>query len=216
MNRINTLNFKLISVALLLTFYVIVQIFGNEGLILYFNSFRTPFLDVFFESITYLGDGIFSVIVGVAFLCFISLKKGLTILLSYAFSGIFVQVLKQYVFTNAHRPWMELHQKFPQLILPDNFVPFSNNSFPSGHSASIYGLCFLIAMFYPKKWTFIAIITAGLVGFSRIYLLQHYPIDVIWGGMIGMLISLLVYIFFYQSQVKIKDSPLINLSKNNA
>ena len=39
-----------------------------------------------------------------------------------------------------------------------------------------------------KKWGMIAIATAILIGFSRMYLFVHYPSDVLFGAILGSII----------------------------
>jgi undecaprenyl-diphosphatase len=57
-------------------------------------------------------------------------------------------------------------------------------SFPSGHSASAFGGAWVMRQFFPKLTPLFYAI-AALVGFSRIYLGDHYPGDVLSGSIIG-------------------------------
>lgn len=59
-------------------------------------------------------------------------------------------------------------------------------SFPSSHTATSFGIAFLIAHFYPVlTFQLLAYATASLIGFSRIYLGEHYPSDVLFGAALG-------------------------------
>lgn len=61
-------------------------------------------------------------------------------------------------------------------------------SFPSGHSAAAFGGAWLLSKAFPNlRW--LLFILAGLVGFSRIYLGDHYPSDVASGAISGMLLG---------------------------
>ena len=63
------------------------------------------------------------------------------------------------------------------------------NSFPSGHSATAFILFFLTAYFFSnKKVLWMGAVYAILCGYSRIYLGQHFPIDVA-GGIIAAILS---------------------------
>lgn len=57
-------------------------------------------------------------------------------------------------------------------------------SFPSGHTlASFEGAVSLIL--YHKKSGIAAVVLASLIAFSRLYLMVHYPLDVITGVILG-------------------------------
>ena len=66
----------------------------------------------------------------------------------------------------------------------------SGSSFPSGHTAVSFtgALCVSMAN---KKFAPYAYILAVLIAFSRIYLLVHYPSDIIGGAVVGTLYALL-------------------------
>ena len=57
-------------------------------------------------------------------------------------------------------------------------------SFPSGHTlASFEGAVSLIL--YHKKSGAAVVVLAALIAFSRLYLMVHYPLDVITGVILG-------------------------------
>lgn len=61
-------------------------------------------------------------------------------------------------------------------------------SFPSGHTASSFAAAF--ALYFGRKKLWIpAVILAGLIGFSRLYLYVHYPTDIIAGALIGIMMG---------------------------
>src|SRR6266508_6636156 len=63
-------------------------------------------------------------------------------------------------------------------------------SFPSGHAAGAFGGAWLLNNKFPQ-FSLLRYIVAGLVGFSRIYLGDHYPGDVASGSLAGLLLAML-------------------------
>jgi undecaprenyl-diphosphatase len=61
-------------------------------------------------------------------------------------------------------------------------------SFPSGHSASAFAGAWLLSREFPGQGLFFFLL-AALVGFSRIYLGDHYPGDVLSGALSGMALA---------------------------
>jgi membrane-associated phospholipid phosphatase len=54
----------------------------------------------------------------------------------------------------------------------------------------------LLALYFPgRKPGLFFLAVAVLTGYSRIYLSQHFPVDVLAGSLAGVLPSLAVYIF---------------------
>ena len=63
-------------------------------------------------------------------------------------------------------------------------------SFPSGHSATAFGGAWIFSRYLPRlSWLWYTI--AGLTAFSRVYLGDHYPGDVVSGSVLGVLFSIL-------------------------
>jgi undecaprenyl-diphosphatase len=59
-------------------------------------------------------------------------------------------------------------------------------SFPSNHAVNIFGAAFFLSHIY-RNWSFFLFPLAILVGYSRIYVGEHYPLDVVGGIFLGAL-----------------------------
>lgn len=59
-------------------------------------------------------------------------------------------------------------------------------SFPSNHAANIFGAAFFLSWIY-RPWSPLLIALAALVGYSRVYVGEHYPLDVLGGAVLGAL-----------------------------
>ena len=59
-------------------------------------------------------------------------------------------------------------------------------SFPSNHAANIFGAVFFLSYVY-RPWWPLLIGLAAVVGYSRVYVGEHYPLDVAGGALLGAL-----------------------------
>lgn len=164
-----------------------------------FNSIvGNSFLDFFFKYSTHIGDGLFLILIAIT-LFFCNFKNGIFLLCSYALAGGFTQFLKKAFFNFEMRPFF--HHTFNGLPLKvvEGVQMYSQNSFPSGHSTSAFCLFFCLCIISLKVWQKIFFFSlAIIIGFSRVYLSQHFFEDIYVGSIIGVgFSSIAAYIFFY-------------------
>lgn len=77
--------------------------------------------------------------------------------------------------------------------------------FVSSHAANVMGLALITSLIFKKKWYSFAIFTwATIVSYSRIYVGKHFPLDVICGAMLGLVLAYLVYLLFLYLERKWK------------
>jgi undecaprenyl-diphosphatase len=69
---------------------------------------------------------------------------------------------------------------------------YRDHSFPSGHTWTACAISMLMVLFFGRKywWTFLI---AAAIGYSRIYVGVHFPLDVLAGGGLGALLAFLVW-----------------------
>jgi membrane-associated phospholipid phosphatase len=173
-------------------------LFDKDGLHIAINQKNHPTADVFFKYLTYLGDGRMLIIYALILL-FIKYRFVLILLLSNLFSGIMTFILKTQVFDASLRPKKYFENIYELRLIPgvENYL---HNSMPSGHTATAFCVFTCFALMSKSKSTgFLYLIIAALIGFSRIYLSQHFLDDVFIGSMIGVLFALLVFYLFERS-----------------
>jgi len=161
----------------------------SEGFLLV-NRFHCTLLDYFFILFTNLGDGLFAIVISLFMLVRRQYAWSLQLTISFLLSGTVVQIFKQLV----HNPRPQIYFR-PHLIHFINGVTHTGyGSFPSGHAATIFALTTLLSIYFPARKSIIFfLVIAVLTGFSRIYLSQHFPVDVLAGSAIGVLISSITY-----------------------
>lgn len=172
---------------------IVLQFWSKPEVFYLINGTRSVFADVFFKYFTYIGTRFFCVLT-VAFLVFINFGKALKMALILISTGLITQIMKKLVFSEALRPSLMLSR--------DNYPHTAENvalemfySFPSGHTSTAFALCFaLCLMISNKKWGVLLFTVAALVGYSRIYLGQHFFVDVYFGSLVGFFTAAFVWI----------------------
>jgi membrane-associated phospholipid phosphatase len=157
------------------------------------NGFHNFLLDSFFSWITLIGDGVFAVLISLLFFIY-DKKKGLFILSTFLISSLLAQLLKNFVFDDFMRPFYYIQSGSIQVPTIEGVKMHSSNSFPSGHTTTIFALTTMISFFYQSKKTgFFLLLIAVLVGYSRIYLSQHFLEDTLAGSIIGLVTSAIIF-----------------------
>lgn len=162
--------------------------------VLWVNGNHNDFSDRFFTFITYGGDGKIFVPL-VAILLFVRFSYVLTALVTWMGHGLICSLLKRLVFPSALRPAGAIDNDV--LYFVPGVDVHTNYSFPSGHTATAFCFAILLALLVRKRIVFYVLIAFALiVAYSRIYLLQHFLIDVVGGALIGAMIAFATWYLF--------------------
>jgi membrane-associated phospholipid phosphatase len=175
---------------------------------LWLNQQNTPAADIFFKYCTYIGGGITFAILLLALLFYRYYYAILTSLV-IIFQTIFVQGIKLFIFPAWDRPVIFFQEK--EIHLVDGVRISIFNSFPSGHTATAFSIATILTLIIRNRklslvWYFIAI----LVALSRVYLMQHFFMDIYAGAIIGITVSLVTFHFLERSSLK--SSTALNKS----
>ncbi len=162
-----------------------------DGNILLFlqNFVRNPILDPIVIFITSLGDKGFIWIVGTILLLIPEKTRKIGWMSAFALLGSLMlnnNLIKNLV--ARPRPFTVLSDLSILIPRPGEF------SFPSGHTSSSFAAAAVFYRHLPKKIGIPALVLAGLIGFSRLYVGVHYPTDVLAGAVMGILLSYLAEI----------------------
>jgi len=167
----------------------------NDGFLL-INHYHCMFFDFFFEIFTGFGNGLFVILVMTV--AFLKRKKEIAfqIGISFAISGILAQLLK--IMFHMPRPMQYFGSHLIHCYA--GFTRTGFTSFPSGHTASIFALTTVLSFYFPGKLAgFLLVLVAIFGGVSRVYLSSHYPVDVLFGALLGVASSLLTLALFPES-----------------
>lgn len=144
---------------------------------------HNAFFDTFFSFLSLEGNWVIVWAIVVGILIFTEIRQDKRIIV-YVVMGM----LATWVITHSiikpiiqrSRPWVA--KKLEISTCPRDF------SFPSAHAAGAFAGATLISAF-DKKRRPLYFFAAFLIAYSRIYLLCHYFLDTVAGGLIGTLIS---------------------------
>lgn len=159
------------------------------------TSFNSPFCDHFFKIVTEIGGSV-PIIVGVLFILY-EFGASLYILVTQLINLLITSSLKLYF--GVPRPARFFFENFPEIALHEveGITMRMANSFPSGHTSAAFAMMLCIALISKNKVFSVACcFIAILVGYSRIYLSQHFAEDVLFGSIIGVVSALALYPFY--------------------
>ena len=147
------------------------------------GGFFTPF----FELVSLFGKaGIFLILLSLALLIYKPTRRfGTAMLLGVTIGAIFTNLcLKVYI--ARPRPYADESSLFHQLWLTVGQNLESDKSFPSGHTTAAFASMTPVFILGKSRAKCAAIIFAMLMGIARIYLVVHYPSDVLAGMFVGI------------------------------
>ena len=123
-------------------------------------------------------------------------RIGMILLILLVVSSILTGYIKCGV--DRDRPFLDwLGSELPFEVEPDSFSLFCEGrswtaGFPSGHAARSAMFAFVLVYVLSEKFprgVHLIWLYPILMSFSRIYVLQHYPLDVIGGSILGILLA---------------------------
>ncbi len=187
-------------------FFIVFQ--SKADIHIFINSHHSAFADVFFKYVTYLGEG-WLFLTAIPMALFVSSRSGIHIAFTGLFTLLLTALFKQVLFEGEPRP-VEYFKNMYDLYVVPGVDLHSWNSFPSGHTMAAFSIYLALATWAKSRWLILlCFLTAFGVGYSRMYLSQHFLIDVEFGAILGIAsASLGFYISTLFTSQKL-DKPLI-------
>ena len=190
--------FFLLFLLFLIIGLILLQLNEKAFLIIYFDNSRTDFFNKFFITATKLGE-----YYPFVFFFFYYLYKRSRISFSIAALGAIMPLISYFLkqFFTHPRPIIYFYKylnEFPIKGIDDLHYYSGHNSFPSGHTLAAFAIFTLLVMCTKSKaLQFIYFLLALLVAISRVYLVQHFLEDVVFGASIGIILGILIYYLFF-------------------
>jgi len=186
-------NAVLFSLLLGLLIALFILLYGKEHSFLVINEYNNPSFDYVFTYWTYLGDGAIWVLLFL-YVIFFRREYFVAVLAGLIICTLITFTLKHYVFPDSFRPFVVLHGKVHTIT---GVKINKEHSFPSGHTSTAFTLALLMAFIVRRDiWVYIFPLIAFFVGYSRVYLAQHFVTDVFAGlltGIVSSWLALLIY-----------------------
>ncbi len=199
-----SINSKIFTSAIALSILIAITLFsasivaGRATVFLWLNNDLGNTADLFFNGCSHLAEG--WIWIPYFILIFGWFKKdALLILLNFLISTLLTQIPKNFIWDKVSRP---MASGIPpnQIHIVKGVEMHLWNSFPSGHTATAFTLFLLTVYLFPKKSVLLIAATYAIAcGYSRVYLGQHFPLDVA-GGITVAIITILLSIYIRKNE----------------
>lgn len=186
------------SLILALSLFLVSYLYSREWVFLWFNRDLGMIADNVFNFFSHLAEG--WIWIPYFILLFGWFKKdAIFMLLNFLISTLLTQIPKNFIWANVSRP-MASGIPHDQIHTVKGVEMHLWNSFPSGHSATAYTLFLVTVYFFPKRSVLVVgALYAMACGYSRVYLGQHFPMDVA-GGITVALLTILISIYIRKNE----------------
>jgi membrane-associated phospholipid phosphatase len=167
------------------------------------NNANSAGLDFLAPFATDLGNG-WTVVVIAVLLCLFSYRKAFVLMTAYAVTSISAQILK-HIF-DAPRPKLYFKDQLSSIHFVKGVDILSLHSFPSGHTVTAFSTAVVFTYWSKNKaWGPVFLLIAMIVGYSRMYLSEHFFEDVTAGSVIGVILTV-IWLYWIENK-KFIQSP---------
>lgn len=197
---IRSRSFVLLTILFLIlsafVYFGVTESFDQSVISFFSQNVGNPTLDIIMQYITESGDVFNMMVFAIVMLIIPKTRRiGITLMILIVLSTLLTGYIKCGV--DRDRPDFEYEGvPFPVEISRDTYALFCegsfNASYPSGHAARamIIGIIlgYALSERFPRG-AYLMFLYPVMISISRIYVLQHFPMDVIGGAVIGILLA---------------------------
>lgn len=184
------IRWMVIPYLLILVICLIIKLaFTRQEIYFAVNSHYYNFADLVAPYVTDLGNGWTTVAIAAIMVLF-SYRKALILASAYAVTSLSAQIIK-YIF-DAPRPKLYFKDQLSKIHFVKAVEILSYHSFPSGHTVTAFMLAVIFTYWSKNKaWGLLFLLLAILVGYSRMYLSEHFFEDVVAGSVVGVILTVI-------------------------
>ena len=187
---LRSINWLLIPYLVILCICLIIKlVFTREEIYFTVNGLNSPLADFLAPFATDLGNGWTAIAIS-AILALFSYRKAFILATAYGVTSISAQILK-FIF-DAPRPILYFKVQLARIHFVRGVDMLRVHSFPSGHTVTAFTMAVIFTYWSKNKaWGPVFLLIAFIVGYSRMYLSEHFFEDVTAGSVIGVILTVI-------------------------
>jgi membrane-associated phospholipid phosphatase len=180
--------FFILYLILLCCCLIVKLVFTKEEIYFAVNGRYSDWADLVAPYFTDIGNGWTTVAISVILVLF-NYRKAFLLASVYAFTSLTAQIIKHIV--KADRPKLFFYDQVNRIHFVKGMYIDLHDSFPSGHTVTAFSTALLISYFLKNKnWSVLLFMVAVMVGYSRMYLSEHFFEDVVAGSVLGVFLTI--------------------------